>query len=56
VVSDDGERPAMLELHKTYGKTVHTWSVVFLPDERVQLDKTDSIGCQLRSPPLVRLK
>ncbi|KAJ3562706.1 hypothetical protein NP233_g9407 [Leucocoprinus birnbaumii] len=26
------EQPAMLELHKTYGKTIHTWAVDISPD------------------------
>ena len=25
VATDIAERPAMLELHRTYGKTIHTW-------------------------------
>lgn len=27
MVDDLSERPAMLELHRTYGKTIHTWYV-----------------------------
>ncbi|KAJ8598004.1 DUF1264-domain-containing protein [Rhizopogon salebrosus TDB-379] len=26
VVNDTAEKPAMLELHQTYGKTIHTWA------------------------------
>lgn len=28
MVDDMSERPAMLELHRTYGKTIHTWQVL----------------------------
>jgi len=28
MVDDMSERPAMLELHRTYGKTIHTWCVI----------------------------
>jgi hypothetical protein len=31
-VSDTAEQPAMLELQKTYGKTIHTWAVDISPD------------------------
>ncbi|XAO23649.1 hypothetical protein I312_102429 [Cryptococcus bacillisporus CA1280] len=31
-VSDIAERPAMLELHRTYGKTTHTWQFDVHPD------------------------
>nr|ODN90123.1 hypothetical protein L203_02046 [Cryptococcus depauperatus CBS 7841] len=31
-VSDLAERPAMLELHRTYGKTTHTWFIDKYPD------------------------
>jgi hypothetical protein len=27
LVDDMSERPAMIELHRTYGKTIHTWYV-----------------------------
>ncbi|KAI0362189.1 DUF1264-domain-containing protein [Trametes cingulata] len=29
---DAAEQPAMLELHKTYGKTIHTWAFDIHPD------------------------
>jgi len=32
VVADAAEQPAMLELRKTYGKTIHTWAVDVTPD------------------------
>lgn len=31
MVDDMSERPAMLELHRTYGKTIHTWYVPHVP-------------------------
>ncbi|WVQ85685.1 hypothetical protein IAT38_007851 [Cryptococcus sp. DSM 104549] len=31
-VTDVAERPAMLELHRTYGKTTHTWQFDIHPD------------------------
>lgn len=31
-VSDAAEQPAMLELQRTYGKTIHTWAVDIHPD------------------------
>ncbi|KAF5359263.1 hypothetical protein D9756_003231 [Leucocoprinus leucothites] len=31
-VVDIAEQPAMLELQKTYGKTIHTWAVDVSPD------------------------
>ncbi|KAI0721024.1 hypothetical protein C8T65DRAFT_631967 [Cerioporus squamosus] len=30
--TDVAEQPAMLELHQTYGKTIHTWAVDIHPD------------------------
>ncbi|KAF8896503.1 DUF1264-domain-containing protein [Infundibulicybe gibba] len=32
VVSDAAEQPAMLELQKTYGKTIHTWAIDVTPE------------------------
>ena len=32
VVSDTAEQPAMLELQRTYGKTIHTWQYDIHPD------------------------
>ncbi|KAK1925845.1 hypothetical protein DB88DRAFT_524193 [Papiliotrema laurentii] len=32
VATDIAERPAMLELHRTYGKTIHTWQFDIHPD------------------------
>ncbi|EIN07441.1 DUF1264-domain-containing protein [Punctularia strigosozonata HHB-11173 SS5] len=32
VATDAAEQPAMLELQKTYGKTIHTWAVDTSPD------------------------
>jgi len=31
-IADLAEQPAMLELQKTYGKTIHTWSIDTSPD------------------------
>ncbi|EJD06855.1 DUF1264-domain-containing protein [Fomitiporia mediterranea MF3/22] len=31
-IVDLAEQPAMLELHKTYGKTIHTWAIDKHPD------------------------
>ncbi|EED80144.1 predicted protein [Postia placenta Mad-698-R] len=31
-VTDIAEQPAILEIHKTYGKTIHTWPVDISPD------------------------
>ncbi|KAF9000737.1 DUF1264-domain-containing protein [Cyathus striatus] len=31
-VSDAAEQPAMIELQKTYGKTIHTWAIDTSPD------------------------
>lgn len=31
-VTDLAEQPAILEIHKTYGKTIHTWPVDISPD------------------------
>lgn len=30
--TDIAEQPAMLELQKTYGKTIHTWAIDIHPD------------------------
>ena len=30
--NDLAEQPAMLELQKTYGKTIHTWAIDASPD------------------------
>ena len=30
--TDVAEQPAMLELHQTYGKTIHTWAIDVHPD------------------------
>ncbi|TFK92127.1 DUF1264-domain-containing protein [Polyporus arcularius HHB13444] len=30
--TDIAEQPAMLELHQTYGKTIHTWAIDVYPD------------------------
>lgn len=32
VATDAAEQPAMLELHQTYGKTIHTWAIDETPD------------------------
>lgn len=32
VATDLAEQPAMLELQKTYGKTIHTWAIDIHPD------------------------
>ncbi|KAG0705957.1 hypothetical protein DFH29DRAFT_235730 [Suillus ampliporus] len=32
VMNDTAEKPAMLELHQTYGKTIHTWAFDEFPD------------------------
>ncbi|RDB28809.1 Oil body-associated protein 1B [Hypsizygus marmoreus] len=32
LLSDEAEQPAMLELQKTYGKTIHTWAIDQTPD------------------------
>ncbi|KAI0046713.1 DUF1264-domain-containing protein [Auriscalpium vulgare] len=32
VATDAAEQPAMLELHKTYGKTIHTWAIDQTPE------------------------
>lgn len=32
VITDAAEQPAMLELQKTYGKTIHTWAIDEHPD------------------------
>jgi len=31
-IADEAEQPAMLELHKTYGKIIHTWAIDTEPD------------------------
>ncbi|KAH9951218.1 DUF1264-domain-containing protein [Amylocystis lapponica] len=31
-ITDTAEQPAILELHSTYGKTIHTWAVDLHPD------------------------
>lgn len=31
-INDIAERPAMLELHRTYGKTIHTWQPDVSPE------------------------
>ena len=32
IATDVAEQPAIIELHKTYGKTIHTWAIDLSPE------------------------